>query len=67
MIFYFLTLVDLTGRMAIMVSLNYRPFFAMENLVISVVCLELALFVGTSNSFILSSLTIDLKTLKCAD
>ena len=65
MIFYFLTLVDLVGRLAIMISLNFRPFFAMEILVLSVVCLELALFVGASNAWILTSLTIDLKTLKC--
>ena len=65
MIFYFLTLIDLVGRFSIMVSLIFRPFFAMEILVISVVCLELALFVGASNAWILTSLTIDLKTLKC--
>ena len=65
MIFYFLTLIDLSCRMAIMISLNYRTFFAMENLVLSVICLELALMVGTANAFILTSLTIDLKTLKC--
>ena len=65
MIFYFLTLVDLVGRFSIMVSLIFRPFFAMEILVISVVCLELALLVGASNAWILTSLTIDLKTLKC--
>ena len=65
MIFYCLTLIDLVGRLAIMISLNFRPFFAMEILVISVVCLELALFVGASNAWILTSLTIDLKTLKC--
>lgn len=65
MIFYFLTLVDLVGRFSIMVSLIFKPFFAMEILVISVVCLELTLFVGTSNAWILTSLTIDLKTLKC--
>ena len=65
MIFYLLTLVDLTCRMAIMISLNFRAFFATENLVLSVICLELALMVGTSNAFILTSLTIDLKTLKC--
>ena len=65
MIFYVLTIIDLVGRLAIMISLNYRSFFAMENLVISVVCLELALMVGTSNAFILTSLTIDLRTLKC--
>ena len=65
MIFYFLTLVDLVGRFSIMVSLIFRPFFAMEILVISVVCLELTLLVGASNAWILTSLTIDLKTLKC--
>ena len=65
MIFYFLTLVNLVGRFSIMVSLIFRPFFAMEILVISVVCLELTLFVGASNAWILTSLTIDLKTLKC--
>ena len=65
MIFYFLTLVDLVGRLSIMVSLIFRPFFAMEILVISVVCLELTLLVGASNAWILTSLTIDLKTLKC--
>lgn len=66
-VFYLLTLLDLTGRTAIMISLNFKPFFAMENLVLSVICLELALFVGASNAYILTSLTIDLKTLKCAN
>ena len=65
MIFYIITLIDLVGRFSIMVSLIFRPFFAMEILVISVVCLELTLFVGASNAWILTSLTIDLKTLKC--
>jgi len=67
MVFYFLTLLDLVGRMAIMVSLNFKTFFAMENLVLSVVCLELALFVGASNAYILTSLTVDLKILKCSN
>ena len=39
MIFYFLALLCLVGREIIMISLNYKPFFAMEILVTSVVCL----------------------------
>lgn len=65
MIFYILTLLDMVGREIIMISLNYKPFFAMEILVTSVVCLQFSLFVGTANAWVLTRLTIDLKTLKC--
>ena len=64
-VFYSLTLVDLAVRMAIMVSLNFKPIFATEPLTLSVVALMLATCVGTSHSFILTTLIIDLKTLQC--
>ena len=51
--------------MAIMVELNYEPFFEDTNLILSVVSLMFALMVGTAHAFILSTLIIDLKTLKC--
>ena len=65
MIFYVLTLVDLGARMTIMVELNYKTFFAETNLILSVVSLMFALMVGTLHVYILSTLIIDLKTLKC--
>ena len=65
MIFYLLTLVDLGSRMAIMVELNYAEFFDEWILILSVISLMFALMVGTSHAYILSTLTIDLKTLKC--
>ena len=65
MIFYLLTLGNLGSRMAIMVELNYEPFFEDTNLILSVVSLMFALMVGTAHAFILSTLIIDLKTLKC--
>ena len=64
-VFYSLTLIDLGVRMAIMVSLNFKPIFSIEPLTLSVVALMLALCVGTSHSFILTTLIIDLKTLQC--
>ena len=64
-VFYSLTLVDLAVRMAIMVSLNFKPIFATEPLMLSVIALMMALCVGTSHSFILTTLIIDLKTLQC--
>ena len=64
-VFYSLTLVDLAVRMAIMVSLNFKPVFATEPLTLSVAALMMALCVGTSHSFILTTLIIDLKTLQC--
>lgn len=65
MIFYLLTIGNLGSRMAIMVDLNFNPFFTDANLILSVVSLMFALMVGTSHAFILSTLIIDLKTLKC--
>ena len=65
MIFYLLTIGNLGARMAIMVDLNFNPFFTDANLILSVVSLMFALMVGTSHAFILSTLIIDLKTLKC--
>ena len=65
MIFYLLTIGNLGSRMAIMVDLNFNPFFTDSNLILSVVSLMFALMVGTSHAFILSTLIIDLKTLKC--
>ena len=65
MIFYLLTIANLGSRMAIMVDLNFNPFFTDTNLILSVVSLMFALMVGTSHAFILSTLIIDLKTLKC--
>ena len=47
MIFYLLAITGLSTRMAIMISLNYRAFFATENLVLSVISLMFALMVGT--------------------
>ena len=65
MIFYLLTIGNLGSRMAIMVDLNFNPFFTSQNLTLSVISLMFALMVGTSHAFILSTLIIDLKTLKC--
>ena len=65
MIFYLLTIGNLGSRMAIMVDLNFNPFFTDSNLILSVVSLMFALMVGTTHAFILSTLIIDLKTLKC--
>ena len=65
MVFYVLTFADLFTRMAIMISLNWRPFFATENLILSICSLLFALLVGTSHAWILASLTIDLKVLNC--
>ena len=65
MIFYLLTICNLGARMAIMIDLNYNPFITEANLILSVISLMFALMVGTSHAFILSTLIIDLKTLKC--
>ena len=65
MVFYVLTFADLFTRMAIMISLNWRPFFATENLILSICSLLFALLVGTSHAWILACLTIDLKVLNC--
>ena len=51
--------------MAIMIELNYKTFFAETNLILSVCSLMFALMVGTLHAHILSTLIIDLKTLKC--
>ena len=67
MVFYFFIFADLFTRMAIMISLSYRPFFATENLILSVCSLLFALLVGTSHAWILISLIIDLRVLKCED
>ena len=65
MIFYILTILDLVSRMAIMVSLNFKAFFATELLVLSVISLFFALMVGVAHAWILATLIIDLKTLQC--
>ena len=66
MLFYLVTLGDLILRMAIMISLNWRAYFAAENLVLSLFSLWSSLMVGTSHMQNLSSLTVDLQTLKCS-
>ena len=65
MTFYLLTLGNLGARMAIMIDLNYNPFFTQSNLILSVVSLCFALMVGTAHAYILCTLIIDLRTLKC--
>ena len=65
MIFYLLTICNLGARMAIMIDLNFHPFITLSNLILSVISLMFALMVGLSHAFILSTLIIDLKTLKC--
>ena len=67
MIFYLITFANLGLRMAIMITLNWRPYFASENLVLSVISLWMALLVGTTHMQILKSLIIDLQTLSCLD
>ena len=65
MIFYLLTLCNLGARMSIMIDLNYDPFITEYNLILSVISLMFALMVGLCHAFILSTLIIDLKMLKC--
>ena len=65
MIFYALAFADLLTRMVIMISLNWRPFFAEEIVIISVISMFCALLVGSSHAWILSQLNVDLRTLKC--
>jgi len=64
-IFYLITIANLIVRLAIMVTLNFRTFFATTNLILSVASLMFALLTGTSHTKILMTLVIDLKTLKC--
>jgi hypothetical protein len=63
--FYMITISNLIVRLAIMVSLNWRTFFATENLILSTISLMLTLMTGTSQTQILTTLLIDLETLKC--
>ena len=67
MVFYMVTFVCLTLRMVIMISLNWRAYFATENLLLSVVSLWAALIVGLVHMWNLKSLIIDLQTLSCLD
>ena len=62
-IFYVITITNLIVRMAIMISLNFRTFFATENLILSTVSLMLTLLTGTSHAKILLILLVDLQTL----
>ncbi len=62
-IFYVITITNLIVRMAIMISLNFRTFFATENLILSTVSLMLTLLTGTSHAKILVILLVDLQTL----
>ena len=65
MVFYALTICNLGARMAIMIELNYEPFISMKTLILSVISLMFALMVGLCHAFILSTLIMDLKMLKC--
>ena len=65
MFFYGITIADLALRCAVMISLNYRSFFAEETLILSVISLFAALLVGSANAYILCSLITDLKLLMC--
>ena len=65
MVFYTLAFSDLITRMAIMISLNWRPFFSKEIVILSVISMFCALLVGSSHAWILSQLNVDLRTLKC--
>lgn len=64
-IFYLITIANLVVRLAVMVTLNFKTFFATTNLILSVASLMCALLTGTSHTKILMTLVIDLKTLKC--
>ena len=46
-VFYLITLGDLSLRLVIMISLNWRTYFASENLVLSLFSLWASLMVGT--------------------
>ena len=61
--FYILTICDLLARLTILILLNFSTFFSLTNLCFSVLALMLGLFVGTSHTQILVTLTVDLKTL----
>ena len=64
-IFYSLAFVGLSSRMAIMISLNWRPFFAEEIVILSIISQFFSLLIGSAHAWILSQLNIDLKTLQC--
>ena len=66
MVFYVITVFDLGVRTAVLIVLEFKPFFATETLALSCFSLMFCLFVGTSHMQILTGLIIDLKTLQCS-
>lgn len=65
MVFYVVTAFDLGVRTAVLIVLEFKPFFATETLALSCFSLMFCLLVGTSHTQILTGLIIDLKTLQC--
>ena len=54
MVFYIVAFVDLSTRMAIMITLNWNPFIAKEIILLSVISQFFSLLVGTVHAWILS-------------
>ena len=48
--FYVLTILDLTVRLSILVMMNFLTFFATSSLYLSVIAFMLALFVGSAHT-----------------
>lgn len=66
LIFYSLSLTNLCLRLAVLIVLNFKAYFATQQLILSTVTLMIGLMVGTTHSQILCSLIIDLKTCGCS-
>ena len=63
--FYFCAILQLIGRMSILIMLNWNVYFATYPLILSTISLMFGLLTGTCHIQILCQLTVDLKTLQC--
>ena len=63
--FYLCAILQLIGRMSILILLNWDVYFATYPLILSTISLMFGLLTGTCHTQILCQLTVDLKTLQC--